>query len=246
MSSIGSPGTVVGVGRKREPTTFGPGRTVLVVLASLVALLGLAALAAGIAAVVLDQTQRGSEGYLSTATTAYSTGTYALVSDSYRAGTSSDWFAARQLLGEVRITVRSSRRVFLGIARADKADRYLEGMRREQGPSFEPDRFGAARGEFSVLPGGAPTAAPGRISIWAASTTGTGTRRLAWTPKNGEWRVVLMNADGSAGVNADLSIGATFPHLLTIGLVAAGAGLVLLLGSAVTMVAALRRATSAP
>jgi hypothetical protein len=41
-----------------------------------------------------------------------------------------------------------------------------------------------------------------------------------------------MNADGSAGVRSDVSIGARMPHLLAISIGAAGAGLVLLLISA--------------
>jgi hypothetical protein len=37
-----------------------------------------------------------------------------------------------------------------------------------------------------------------------------------------------MNADGSAGVSSDVSIGARFPHLLAIAIAAAGVGLLLL------------------
>jgi hypothetical protein len=242
MSSMASPGSpVAGVGHKHEPTTFGAWRTVAIVISALIALLGFAALAGATAAVVLDQTQRGHDGYLSTGTTSYSTGTYALVSDSYRAGTAADWFAAREILGKVRITVTSSQPVFLGVAPAAKADSYLAGIRREQGPSFEPDRFGtASHSDFQVIAGGAPRAAPTKTAIWAASTTGAGTHTLVWAPKNGEWRVVLMNADASAGINADMSIGAKFPHLLAIGLAVGGIGLLLLLASAAGLIGALQ------
>jgi hypothetical protein len=41
-----------------------------------------------------------------------------------------------------------------------------------------------------------------------------------------------MNTDGSAGVSSDVSIGAKLPHLLTISIVAAGVGLLLLMISA--------------
>ena len=49
-----------------------------------------------------------------------------------------------------------------------------------------------------------------------------------------------MNADGSAGVSSDVSIGAKIPHLLTIAIVAAGAGLVLLLISGAGIYLAVR------
>ena len=47
-------------------------------------------------------------------------------------------------------------------------------------------------------------------------------------PADGTWRFVVMNVDRSPAVQADLSIGAEFPHLLWIGigLLAAGGALV--------------------
>jgi hypothetical protein len=50
-----------------------------------------------------------------------------------------------------------------------------------------------------------------------------------------------MNANGSAGLHADLAIGARFPHLLWIGLGALGAGALLLLLGGVGMYAAIHR-----
>ena len=63
---------------------------------------------------------------------------------------------------------------------------------------------------------------------------------LTWSPRNGDWRIVVMNANGSAGVHADLAIGARFPHLLWIGIGALGSGAFLLLLGGVGMYAAMR------
>ena len=196
------------------------------IVASLAVLAGLAALAGGGTALVFDQTQRDASGYLMTSTTAYSTDTYALVSDSYRTGTSHDLFVARDMLGTVRIRTHSTQPVFVGIGPAAAVDSYLAGVRREVAT-----RFDAAQSDFRLHPGGAPTAAPATKHFWAAQTAGSGTQTLSWSPRNGDWRIVVMNADSSAGIHTDLAIGARFPHLLGIGLgVLAGGALLLLIG----------------
>jgi hypothetical protein len=90
-------------------------------------------------------------------------------------------------------------------------------------------RFDAGRADFRLHPGAAPAAPPATRGFWAARSVGPGTRTLAWTPRQGGWRIVVMNADGSAGVHAELAVGARFPHLLWLGVGALGAGIVLLL-----------------
>ena len=173
---------------------------------------------------MLDQTQRDSNGYLMTSTEPYSTSTYALVSGSYRGGTSGDWFVNRDLIGTVKVRVSSTRPVFIGIGPENAVNTYLSGVAYARGNSLT-----TPSSDFRTHPGGAPATPPGAQTFWSASSTGTGHQALTWKPQAGNWRIVLMNADGSAGVSSDVSIGAKMPHLLTIAIVAAGAGLVLLL-----------------
>jgi hypothetical protein len=113
--------------------------------------------------------------------------------------------------------------VFIGIAREGDLDRYLVQTAHEEitdvhGPSFSYD---------SVRRGG--TAAPGvpaAASFWAASTSGRGTQALTWKPGEGRWAVVVMNADGSRGVTADVSVGAKTDAVLPIGIVLLSLGVV--------------------
>ena len=51
---------------------------------------------------------------------------------------------------------------------------------------------------------------------------GAGDRTLTWRPQNGGSRIVLMNADGSSGLSASVSIGARFPDLLTVAIAVLG------------------------
>ncbi len=204
--------------------SWGVGRVLAVIVSSLAALVGLAAIVTGGAALVFDQTQRDSDGYLMTGATVYSTDTYALVSDSYRAGTAGNWFVARDLLGTVRIRTESTKPVLVGIGPAAAVDSYLANVRREVAT-----RFDARASAFRVEPGAAPRVAPTVTDFWGAETIGAGVRTLSWTPQTGDWRVVVMNADGSRGVTAVVAVGARFPRLLGIGIAALGGGVALLL-----------------
>jgi hypothetical protein len=217
---------------------WGAGRVIAVIVASLAVLAGLAALAGGGTALVFDQTQRDASGYLMTGSSAYSTDTYALVSDSYRTGAAGDVLVARDMLGTVRIRSHSSTTVFVGIARAAAVDSYLAGVRHEVAT-----RFDAQQSDFRLHDGGAPATPPTAKQFWAAQSLGSGTQTLSWSPQNGNWRIVVMNANGSAGVRTDLALGARFPHLLWIGIgVLSGGVLLLLLGGGGIYAAVRRRA----
>ena len=200
------------------------GRIVGLVAASILALASFALVAAGGTGIVLDQTQRDSSGYLMTSTNLYSTPTYALVSASYRGGTTGDWFVNRDLIGTVKVRVSSARPVFIGVGPENAVNGYLAGVAHARGSSLT-----TPSSHFRINPGGAPTTPPGTQTFWGASTTGTGQQTLTWKPQPGNWRIVLMNADGTAGVSSGVRIGARVPHLLTIGIVASGVGLMLLL-----------------
>jgi Domain of unknown function (DUF4389) len=219
-------------------SSWGAGRVIAVVGASLAVLAGLTALAGGVTALVFDQTQRDASGYLMTDSTAYSTETYALVSDSYRTGAAGDVMVARDVLGAVRIRIEATQPVFVGIGPAAAVDSYLAGVRHEVAT-----RFPARRSDFRLHQGSASAAPPTAKQFWVAQAVGSGTQTLSWSPPNGDWRVVVMNTDGSAGVRAELSIGARFPQLLWIALgVLGGGALLLLLGGGGIYTAVRRRA----
>jgi hypothetical protein len=206
------------------PVRWGAGRVTALVAASIVGLASLGLLAAGGAGIVVDKTQRDSSGYLMTSTESYSTTTYALVSASYRGGAAGNWLVNRDLVGTVKVQATGARPVFIGIGPESEVNSYLAGVAHAGGTSLT-----TPSAEFRTHSGGAPTAPASTQTFWGASSTGSGSQTLIWRPQPGNWRIVLMNADGSAGVSADVSIGARIPNLLTISIAVAGAGLVLLL-----------------
>jgi hypothetical protein len=81
--------------------------------------------------------------------------------------------------------------------------------------------------------------------LWAASASGVGTQTLTWKVRDGDWSVVLMNADGSRGVAADVDLGAKLSFLLwvAIGLLIGG---VLVTGGSTALVVLAARTPRSP
>ena len=60
--------------------------------------------------------------------------------------------------------------------------------------------------------------------FWVKSTSGAGSLALDWKPRPGNWRAVVMNADRSRGVTAELQLGARTSLLWWIGAALLAAG----------------------
>jgi hypothetical protein len=186
-------------------------------------------------------TLRNDDGFLMTPSQTLSTTTYAISSEPLvlDSGSAGD-VVPESLLGEVavRADVRGAEPIFVGVATTQDAAAYLAGV--EHTTLVDIEGIGDDRVPvYRDAPGDAPATSPGDSDIWVASATGTGEQELTWEPESGDWTVVVMNADASAGVEGDLSVGATVPVL---GAIIAGlfiTGGVLLVASIVLVLVAL-------
>ena len=61
--------------------------------------------------------------------------------------------------------------------------------------------------------------APADSDVWIAANAGPGRQNVDWELTDGTWVAVVMNADGSAGVDAEVSVGATAPALTAVAVV---------------------------
>jgi hypothetical protein len=96
-----------------------------------------------------------------------------------------------------------------------------------------------------LRPGSSAPGAPAGERFWAASATGAGTQSLSWPVESGDWAVVVMNADGSAGVRTDVSVGAKVPAVLWIGIGLLVVGIALGAGGGALLRSGLRHAVPA-
>lgn len=214
------------------PSSWTAGRAVAVVAGSLAVLLGLAAALAG-AALLVWQSALREDGYLTTPTWQVETAGYAAVTEEIvLAG---EWLDDG--LGDVRLRATGDdAAIFLGVATAKDAAAYLGGVAREQRDNAFVDR---------ELPGGAPAVPPAEADIWLASAEGGGQLVLDLEPRPGSFVVVVMSADGGAGVRASVDAGATLPWVGAGAGVALAAGLVLLAGGLAVVVLSVRAASPA-
>jgi hypothetical protein len=185
------------------------------------------------------QTQRHG-GYVDLGTASYSTVGYALASDTVEMHMASGgWDAASALAGTVRIRVtpRAVGPVFIGIAPAGAAERYLTGV-------FYATVTGTTdhHGTYTEHAGSAPAVRPALAGIWTAQAAGPGTQTLTWTVKSGNWMVVVMNADGSRPVSVRVNGAATLPALPWIATGLLVAGFACLAGGVLLIASPLRRA----
>ena len=199
------------------------GRVVLIVLGSIGVLVGLALLAGGGFLLWADRTQR-DDGYLTTPSERFETGTYALTRTRLEVDTSGPgWVLNESWFGKVRIRGESagSKTLFIGIGPAAEVARYLGDVAHANVQDLDFDPF---RVTYLPISGGPPGAPPTDQRFWAASASGVGTQTVTWKVRDGDWSVVLMNADGSRGVAADVDLGAKLSFLLwvAVGLLIGG------------------------
>jgi hypothetical protein len=148
------------------------------------------------------------DGYLTSAAHSYSTPTRALTTDRLEIdGDLPGWLSS----GRVRIDPQGAG-AFIGIARTSAVDDYLDGVGHDEITDLEFDPFAV---ETARRSGEGRPARPEAQPIWAASSTAG--RPLDWKVREGDWTVVVMNADGSAGVRVDAAVGAKVPLLGALG-----------------------------
>ena len=222
VTSAGPGGRGGSGGAGRLPRSAGgwtAGRVVTLIVGSVLALVSLGLLGGGGTLLWADLAMR-HDGYVTTGTAAYSTTGYALASERVSLG----WgLLLTGLVGDVRVRVTPvspDRPVFVAIGPADRVAAYLSG-------TAYATVTGTGAGSLAVHDGAVRAAPPQAAGIWAAQTAGTGTQVLRWAAQDGNWTVVAMNPDGSAGVMVRADAGLSAPGLARLAAEVIAGGIIL-------------------
>jgi hypothetical protein len=218
------------------------GRIVAVIVGVLVLLPALALFVGGSVLTVAHVVEREDDGYfdvtldrVNSATAAVTTSEVDLRADPGPP----DW-----ILDFVDFSVRlratgvgdPSSEVFIGIGPQADVDSYLSDVARDEIRDVDSD--GDVR--YRTVPGTDSPTPPGEQGFWVASASGSGTQELIWEAEEGEWAATLMNADGSSGILADVTVGVRSGALLGIAITMIVIGAVLLAIAVVIIVLAAR------
>ena len=124
---------------------------------------------------------------------------------------------------ELRLSAApSDEDVFIGVGPARAVEAYLAGADIDTVTDFELDPF---RLDIDHRSGDARPSAPATQTFWVAQSVGP-SPSIDWKVRDGNYRIVVMNADGSPGVAIDSRFTVVIPHLYRIAWTALIAGLV--------------------
>ena len=199
------------------------GRIALIVTGAVAALVSTALIVGGIAALWGDS-HKDSDGYLTTKSQRFEAGGRALATENLDMDLGdADWVAQTDDLGRLKITAesRDQKPLFVGLARTSDVESYLSGVPYSTVTDVDASPF---RADYERHAGNRHPVSPEHAGIWEASSHGRGEQSIDWQIEDGDWSIVVMNADGSLGVDAEVSAGADIPFLDELGWSAIGSG----------------------
>jgi len=226
------------------------GRIILLIFGIIGLLLSISLFVGGGTLLWVDNTIKDSEGFYTTRTIEIEKDSHAIVTGptdiDIEAGWDRGWgwdlgdFVTFKFEGSNN---NPANQIFIGVAKESDLDAYLSGVEYDEITDLQiyPYSVDYQNHTGSIVPG-----APTSQTFWTQSTYGTGTQILEWELEPGSHSLVLMNSDGSAGIDMDIVLGAKVPLLFGIGVgLLAGGSAALLVSILMIYFAARRRVTVA-
>lgn len=208
------------------------GKIFLVAVFALVFLIGVGLIIGGGSILWANIFMEDAEGFYTTKKVDVNRSSYAITSEPAEIEIEHIWVLDWLKSVEVKITAENNKDkgVFVGIVEEKDLKSYLSGVDHDRIEELDLHHpVGKPEVEYENFPGTSSPNPPTGEDFWTASASGSGEQVLRWSLEEGTYGTVLMNADGSRGIDISASIGAKVPIASGIGLGLAIAGLVLIL-----------------
>jgi len=133
-----------------------------------------------------------------------------------------------------------SKGIFIGIARETDVDDYLSGVQYYEIVEWSSDPFDDPEVDYRLHSGSLTPSDPTTEAFWEVAAHGSGRQTIEWQPEMGRWMLVIMNEDGSAGIDVSGEWGAQLPWLFWLGLGLLLVGVLALVGGVIMVYFAAR------
>jgi hypothetical protein len=188
-------------------------------------------LVGGIYCLAQNSTAKDNDGF-------FSTWKFRINKDSYAVVLQSDGvdFSGSEDMGDYKVEItnkRVSNEVFIGAGGAEAVKEYLNGVNYDEITGL---RIFPTRANYQNYPGTIIPSDPATQEFWINTSYGKGTHSLTWNPKIESASLVIMNKDGSPGIDMDVTVKTTIAALFTIGITNLMIGVFLLLPSLFALV----------
>ncbi|MFC1866448.1 YciC family protein, partial [Chloroflexota bacterium] len=198
------------------------GKIILLIFGILGLLVSIGLLVGGGTLLWADNALKDGEGFYATETIQIEKDSYAIITGPADIDIETGWDRGLGWdLGElVTFKVKGSnndlsKQIFIGIAKESDVNSYFSGVEYDEviNLNIHPYVVDYENRSGSVVPG-----APTSQTFWTESVYGAGNQTLELELESGSYSLVIMNEDGSAGIDVDVILGAKVPLLLGIGI----------------------------
>ncbi len=221
------------------------GKIILLVFGVIVVLISFSLMAGGGALIWADATHVDSEGFIKSDTIHIERDSRAVVTGSIEIDEEAlrvlNWMGVITVFEVEGRSNNPSKQIFIGVADESDVETYLNNVDYDEITFIDIDWLSFDEVTYTSHPGSSTPIAPTSQTFWAASAHGAGTQTMGWETEVGSHSIVLMNDDGSSGVDLSAIFKAKIPSIFGFGVGFLIGGIVLLIVGGFMVYLAVRR-----